>query len=425
MKAKMTGPTLAEAIRVWWRIGILSFGGPAAQIALMHKEIVESRGWLTERQYLNALSFCMLLPGPEAMQLATYAGWRLHGLWGGLIAGLLFVLPGAAVIMVLATIYSLYGSVPLVEALFYGLKAAVLVIVIEALLRVSKKALRERAHWAIAVLAFVGIFLFSVPYPVIVIAAAVIGALAYSSNDEGTSDDALPVSIKSTATTVIIWLAIWFAPLLALSAMGAPELLISVGRFFSTLAVVTFGGAYAVLAYMAQDAVTGFGWLTAGEMIDALGLAETTPGPLILVTQFVGFLAGFKEGGLALGLAASLVVLWVTFAPCFLWIFAGAPYIDWISNQPRLRGALSGITAAVVGVILNLSLWFALHVLFSEVSQRKLGPLTLWQPALTSIEWLAIGLFALSAFLAFKLHWSIIRILLVASLLGAIIRVMM
>ncbi|HMB75593.1 MAG TPA: chromate efflux transporter, partial [Kiloniellaceae bacterium] len=353
-------PSLAEAARVWWKIGILSFGGPAAQIALMHKEVVEERNWLSERQFLNALSFCMLLPGPEAMQLATYAGWRLHGTLGGLIAGSLFVLPGAAVIMALAAIYGSYGSVPLVEALFYGIKAAVLVIVVEALLRVARKALSQRAHWIIAGLSFVGIFFLSIPYPVIVLVAALVGAFMRSATANEQVVDMAHVSIGRTCSTITMWLAIWLVPLVALDVLGAPDLLVEAGRFFSTLAIVTFGGAYAVLAYMAQDVVVQFGWLTAGEMVDALGLAETTPGPLILVTQFVGFLAGFREGGIPLGLGAAVVVLWVTFAPCFLWIFAGAPYIEWISNQPRLKGALKAITAAVVGVILNLSIWFAL-----------------------------------------------------------------
>ncbi|MDG1068203.1 MAG: chromate efflux transporter [Sulfitobacter sp.] len=419
---KVETPSLGEAMRVWWKIGILSFGGPAAQIALMHKEVVEDRGWLSEQQYLNALSFCMLLPGPEAMQLATYAGWRLHGTLGGLIAGLLFVIPGAVVIMTLAVVYSVYGNVPLVEALFYGIKAAVLVIVVEALLRVTKKALSERVHWLIAGLAFVGIFFLSIPYPVIVLLAGLVGWVLGAPKDDQQIVDMAHVSLGKTLGTIATWLAIWLLPLYALVWLGAPDLLVEVGKFFSTLAIVTFGGAYAVLAYMAQDVVVQFGWLSAGEMVDALGLAETTPGPLILVTQFVGFLAGFKEGGLLLGLSAGLVALWVTFAPCFLWIFAGGPYIEWISNQPRLKGALKAITAAVVGVILNLSIWFALHVLFATVTQSQWGPITLWRPELTSVEWLAVSIFAISCFLAFRLHWGIIQILAVASFLGAIVR---
>lgn len=412
-------PSLAEVTRVWWKIGILSFGGPAAQIALMHKEVVERRNWLSEQQFLNALSFCMLLPGPEAMQLATFAGWRLHGIRGGLIAGLLFVIPGAVVIMALAGIYSVFGNVPLVEALFYGIKAAVLVIVVEALLRLAKKALLRKLHWLIAALAFVGIFFLSISFPLIIVIAGVVGLLVGGAEDTQHDVDMPHVTAGQTLRTIAVWLAIWLIPLSALAVSGAPDILLEVGQFFSMLATVTFGGAYAVLAYMAQDVVVQFGWLDAAEMVDALGLAETTPGPLILVTQFVGFLAGFKQGGLLLGFTAALTALWVTFAPCFLWIFAGAPYIEWISNQPRLKAALQAITAAVVGVILNLSIWFALHVVFSTVIREQRGPFTLWRPELATIEWLALALFLLSSYLAFSLHWGIFRILLFASVLGA------
>ncbi|MEM1386047.1 MAG: chromate efflux transporter [Pseudomonadota bacterium] len=418
-------PSLGEAAALWWRIGVLSFGGPAAQIALMQKALVEERGWLTEQQFLNALSFCMLLPGPEAMQLATYAGWRQHGIAGGLIAGLLFVLPGAAVIMALAATYASFGTVPLVEALFYGIKAAVLVIVAEALLRLSRKALLSRTHYGIAVLAFISIFFLAIPYPLILLAAALIGTLTLDAGQNAAQEPGQPVAFVRTMRTIITWLAIWFAPFLALFALGTPEILIDIGLFFSTLAAVGFGGAYAVLAYMSQDAVAGFNWLTAREMIDALALAETTPGPLILVTQFVSFIAGFKEGGIVLGFTAACVVLWVTFVPCFLWIFAGAPYIAWISNQPRLRNALSGITAAVVGIIFNLSLWFALHVFFNQVSQERFGWLTFWQPELASIEYLATALFLVSAFLAFRYKWGIPMILVFAALSGALIRLVM
>ncbi|MFK7856502.1 MAG: chromate efflux transporter [Granulosicoccus sp.] len=422
--SEANSPTLTQATRVWCRIGLLSFGGPGAQIALMHKEIVEERPWLTEEQFLNALSFCMLLPGPEAMQLATYAGWRLHGTLGGLIAGLLFVIPGAAVIMLLAVIYSIFGEVPLVSALFYGVKAAVLVVVLEALIRVSKKALSKNIHWVIAAFAFFALFFFSVPYPIIILGAALAGYALAVQPEEASALEALNLSIRKLATTVITWLAIWWLPMLLLVLFNAPAILLEVGQFFSTLAVVTFGGAYAVLAYMAQDVVVQFGWLTADEMIDALGLAETTPGPLILVTQFVGYLAGFKTGGILLGISTALVALWVTFAPCFLWIFSGAPYIDWISSQTKLKSALTAITAAVVGVILNLSIWFALHVLFLEVNKTSLGPLTLWIPNISTIEWLSVGLFALSCFLAFKLHWGIAKVLLMSSIIGAAIKLL-
>ena len=418
-------PSLAEAAGVWWKIGILSFGGPAAQISLTHKEVVEQRSWLSEQQFLNGLSFCMLLPGPEAMQLATYVGWRLHGTFGGLIAGLLFILPGAGLMMALAMIYSTFGDVPLVSALFFGIKAAVLVIVVEALLRVAKKALLQKLHWLIAAFAFMGIFFFSIPYPLIVLMAGLFGWFMGNKKKEHHFVDMSNVSAGKSLRTAATWLAIWLLPMAALGLLGAPDILIQVGSFFSTLALVTFGGAYAVLAYMAQDVVAQFGWLNAGEMVDALGLAETTPGPLILVTQFVGFLAGFNEGGLLLGSAAAIVALWVTFAPCFMWIFTGAPYIEWISSQPKLKSALKAITAAVVGVILNLSVWFALHVLFSNIVQEEFGPLTLWKPEVASIEWLALALFLLSCVLAFRFHWNIIRILFIASILGATLRLIM
>ncbi|MCP4319848.1 MAG: chromate efflux transporter [Hyphomicrobiales bacterium] len=414
--------SLADATRAFAKIGILSFGGPAAQIALMHRTLVEEKAWLTERQYLNALSFCMLLPGPEAMQLATYAGWRLYGVVGGLIAGLLFVLPGAAIMLALAIIYAYLGDVPLVSALFLGIKAAVLVIVIEALLRVAKKALHQPGHWVIAALAFIGIFFLNLPFPLLILLAALYGFFA---GRHGAEVPDGPVAARATLTktlsTVIIWLAIWWLPILLIGALSGEPILAEIGHFFSKLAVVTFGGAYAVLAYMAQDVVNQYGWLSAGAMMDGLGLAETTPGPLILVTEFVGFLSAFGEGGLELGLIGALVTLWATFAPCFLWIFAGAPYIDWIGTQPRLQGALSGITAAVVGVILNLSIWFALHVAFAVVEPKRYGPVILWQPELVTVDWRVIVLAVLSGVLLLRLHWGIVRVLTISALLGLVL----
>jgi chromate transporter len=414
--------SLPEASRVFARIGILSFGGPAAQIALMHRTLVEERGWLSERQYLNALSFCMLLPGPEAMQLATYAGWRLHGVRGGLIAGGLFVLPGAAIMLGLAVVYAYLGNVPLVSALFLGIKAAVLVIVIEALLRVAKRALHRPGHWVVAALAFVGIFFLNLPFPLLIVLAGVYGFLAGDGAGEVPHEAARATARPArTLATVLLWLAIWWIPLLSVGLLGGGTILADIGWFFSKLAVVTFGGAYAVLAYMAQDVVNQQGWLTAGAMMDGLGLAETTPGPLILVTEFVGFLSAFGEGGLALGLAGAVVTLWATFVPCFLWIFAGAPYIDWIGTQPRLRGALSGITAAVVGVILNLSLWFALHVAFAAVEPVSLGPVTLWQPDLATLDWRVVVLAVISGILLLRLHWGIVHVLTISALLGLVL----
>lgn len=410
-------PSRMQAFLVWLRIGLLSFGGPAAQIALMHREIVDRNRWLSEQQYLNALSFCMLLPGPEAMQLATYAGWRLHGTLGGLIAGLLFVLPGAIVIFLLAWVYALFGEVPLVDALFLGIKAAVIVIVIEALIKVSKRALHLTEHWVIAGLAFVGIFFLALPFPLIIGLAAGFGFLRARSKSTDESPT-VQVSLWRTIGTIGFWLSIWWLPLLLVGIWDSNGLLTDIGIFFSKLAVVTFGGAYAVLAYLGQDVVGHFGWLSAGAMMDGLGLAETTPGPLILVNEFVGFIAGYREAGLLYGLVAALVTLWATFVPCFLWIFVGAPYIDWISAHARLRGALTAITAAVVGVILNLSIWFALHVFFTEVTMQRHGWLVLWQPEFNSIEWAVIGLSAVCGWFLFRRQWSVARVLSLAAVIG-------
>lgn len=406
------------ALKVWARIGLLSFGGPAGQIALMHRELVERRGWLSERRFLDALSFSMLLPGPEAMQLATYAGWRLHGVRGGLAAGLLFVAPGAALIAALAALYSIYGAAPHVAALFIGVKAAVIVIVIEALLKLSKRALNGAAEWAAAGFAFMAIFFFSVPFPLIVAAAAIWGVALGRSPAPSEQIFAAPVRAAPVAATAAIWLCVWLAPLGALLLIAPDGLLTEIFLFFSWLAIITFGGAYAVLAYMAQVVVSGFGWLTPGEMLDALGLAETTPGPLILVTEFVAFLAAAKAGGLWFGLAGAAVALWATFAPCFLWIFTFAPFVERIGTRPRLRAALGGVSAAVVGVILNLSIWFALHVFFNVVERREMGPLTLWTPELASFDWGAAALTALAGVMLLRLGWGLAPALGLSALFG-------
>jgi chromate transporter len=416
-------PAFAEATREWARIGVLSFGGPAAQIALMHKVIVDERKWLTESQFLNALSFCMLLPGPEAMQLATYAGWRLHGVAGGLVAGLLFVLPGALVVLALSIIYAVFGNVPLVEAIFFGIKAAVLVIVIEALLRIARRALKGWEQWAIAGASFFGIFILALPFPAIVLAAALIGFFRAAPDDPGSDAARIPdVPLSSTLSTVAIWLAIWVLPLLAVAAIfGGGHVLSQIAVFFSKLAVVTFGGAYAVLAYMTETVVTRNGWLEPGQMLDGLGLAETTPGPLILVTQFVGFLAAYRHGGgppLLMGTLGAVVAIWATFAPCFLWIFAGAPYIEWLNTRPRLKSALAAITAAVVGVILNLAIWFALHVFFGKVTLTEAGPFRLWIPDPATLDWRVVFMATVSAVLLLRLHWGIPGVLGVASVIA-------
>ena len=426
----MNQPSYLEAFWVWARIGVLSFGGPAAQIALMHRVVVEQKGWLNEKQYLNALGFCMLLPGPEAMQLATYAGWKIHGTLGGLMAGLLFVLPGAVIVLGLAIAYVTFGDLPLTVSLFLGIKAAVLIVVVEALFRVAKKALHLTEHWFIAAFAFIGLFLLAIPYPLVIALAAgygffrgaksnVIADRIGMQSDEKTQ--LFRSLLSSTLITIFYWLMIWWIPIVAIDYFFDLPILTQVGQFFSKLAVVTFGGAYAVLAYLAQDVVNQFGWLTAGEMMDGLGLAETTPGPLILVTEFVGFIAGYREGGLMLGLSAALITLWVTFTPCFMWIFAGAPYLEWIGRQPRLKSALSAITAAVVGVILNLSLWFSLQVLFKEVDSQTYGPFTLLQPTFSSIDWRVVLLSGICALLIFRLHWNILAVLATSALISVIL----
>ncbi|MGI9490808.1 MAG: chromate efflux transporter [Geminicoccaceae bacterium] len=407
-----TAPTFSEALRIWARIGLLSSGGPTAQIALMHRVLVDEKKWLSEQQFLNALSFCMLLPGPEAMQLATYAGWRQHGVKGGLAAGLLFVLPGALLIFALAAIYAAFGNLSLVQTIFFGIKAAVLIIVVEALLRVAKRALHKPFHWWLAGFSFVAIFFFSLPFPLVIAAAAAAGF--FLTGQERSVEPTAPlakVDPLSTLKTVGAWLVIWLGPLIAIALIvGGDHVLTELGVFFSKLAVVTFGGAYAVLAYMAQEVVQHHGWLNAGEMLDGLGLAETTNGPLILVIEFVGYLAAYRFGGgppMVMGIAGAVITLWVTFAPCFLWIFAGAPYIERLQAMPRLRGALSGVTAAVVGVILNLSVWFGLHVFFGTVDKGEAGPLTLWLPDVRTLDWAALTLAAISALVLFRFHLSL------------------
>ncbi len=417
-------PTFGEALKVWAKIGVISFGGPAGQIALMHRVLVDERKWIDEPRYLNALNFCMLLPGPEAMQLATYVGWRLHGLKGGLAAGLLFVLPGAMVVLVLSMLYAAFGRLPVAEALFVGIKAAVLAIVVEALLRIARRSLKGNVEWLIAGAAFVAIFFLAVPFPLIVLAAAVVGFLRAGGSARAPTASTKEHRVKPSATlaTIAIWLAIWIVPLAATAALFGPAHVLSqIAWFFSKLAVVTFGGAYAVLAYMAQDVVQSYGWLSAGEMLDGLGLAETTPGPLILVTEFVGFLAAHRHGGgnaWAMGLLGALVTLWATFAPCFLWIFAGAPYIERLNAEPRLKSALAAVTAAVVGVILNLTVWFALHVLFARVSEQHLGLLRLHVPELAAISVPALLLSALAMLLLFVLHRGVLTTLSVCGALA-------
>lgn len=419
--------TFTDLLRVFTRIGLLSFGGPAGQIALMHRELVEERAWITEDDFLHALNFCHLLPGPEAQQLATWIGWRLHGWRGGLAAGLLFVIPGALIILALSVLYGIAANLNWVEALFLGVKAAVLAIVVQALLRIAGRALDTKLKRALAIAAFVGLFLFDLPFPLIVLGSGVVGMVVAAKRPDllalkaGKEGDVLPERPwRSTILSVAVWSAVWAAPMVLIAVtLGQDHVLWEIGTFFSQLAIVTFGGAYAVLAYMAQEAVQGFGWLQPGEMADGLGLAETTPGPLILVTQFVGYLAAFRApepfSPFVAGLLGAGLTTWVTFAPCFMWIFAFAPWIDRLGNAVRLKGGLEAVTAAVVGVIANLTAWFALHVLFASVGQRTFGPLRLYWPDPASFDWRAAVLVTLACGLAFGLKWSVLRILAVCA----------
>jgi chromate transporter len=411
--------TIIEASRLWTKIGLLSFGGPAAHIALIHREIVMERGWLSEQQFTNALSFCMLLPGPEAMQLATYSGWRLHGVRGGLIAGGLFILPGALVILALAIGYVYFGTIGWVESLFAGLKAGVSVIVLQALIKLAKRGLTNFADWLIAIAGFVGIFFANVPFPLIIASAALYGFYASHPSNDQQSVVSLP-DLRTIFLTLMQWTALWWVPIFVIDLIFENDQLSALGYFFSQLAVVTFGGAYAVLAYMAQDVVGHLGWLQPGTMMDGLGLAESTPGPLILVTEFVGFITAFHAGGLIYGIAGALVALWATFIPCFLWIFVGAPYIEWLTNQPRLRGALAAIMAAVVGVIGNLFLWFLLNILFAKIAAQQYGPVSVLVPDITTINLPIIAIVTICGGLTLWRHAGLFTILATSGALGLI-----
>jgi chromate transporter len=407
-------PTLAEATRVWARVAVLSFGGPAGQIAVMHRILVDERKWISESRFLHALNFCMLLPGPEAQQLATYIGWLMHGTRGGLVAGLLFILPGIVAIMALSWLYAAFGNTGLVVALFFGVKAAVLAIVVEAVIRIARRALKSRTLVILAALAFLGIFAFSVPFPVIVLGAGLIGFLAskvgWIGGNGGHGPAAAEASLLGDAVpdhatreksqplrVAAVWLALWLVPVgLLWAAYGEGDVFADIAVFFSKMAVVTFGGAYAVLAYVAQQAVENFGWLSPGEMLDGLGMAETTPGPLIMVLQFVGFMAAFRDPGtlspMLAGTLGGLLATYVTFAPCFLWIFLGAPFVETLRGNQALAAALSAITAAVVGVILNLAVWFAIHSWFAEVRTFGSFGLDMDLPVLSSVDPWAVAL---------------------------------
>jgi chromate transporter len=422
-------PSFAEATKLWFKVGCLGFGGPAGQIALLHRLVVDERKWVGEAQFLHALNFCMLLPGPEAQQLATYLGWLLHGVKGGLVAGILFVLPGFCVILALSAAYAAFGQLPWLMGVFFGLKCAVIALVAEALWRVAKRALKQPMHVVVAALAFLALFVFRIPFPIVILAAAVIGfALAWRSDGTASKTPDEKVLEQSSEAprpfrTTLTGTALWLGPVALLALLlGGNQIFPQMGWFFAKMAVVTFGGAYAVLAYVAQQAVQNYGWLTTGNMIDGLALAETTPGPLILVLSFVGFYAAHQQPGdlspMFAGTLGAIFVTWVTFVPSFIWIFLGAPYVERVRQNRYLSGALAMVTAAVVGVIANLALWFALHVVFRQVTEVSFGPATVTWPDWRSADLLAVAL-SLAAGLAL-LHWRInlVRVLLASGAIG-------
>jgi len=448
-KMPQHGISLLAAFRVWLRISLLSFGGPAGQIAVMHRILIEEKRWISEDRFLHALNYCMLLPGPEAQQLATYIGWLMHRTLGGLIAGILFIIPGAIVILLLSILYAGYYEVKFVEALFFGIKAAVLAVVVEAVLRIGKRALKNTAMYAIAGGAFISIFFLAVPFPIVILAAAAIGLAGnklmlpnFGNNtdrdsdienhsasalvDSGIESDSfthIKPSIISSMQILTIWLTIWLGPLVILFVtLGPTNIFVQEGLFFSKMAVVTFGGAYAVLAYVAQQAVENYGWLAPGEMLDGLGMAETTPGPLIMIVQFVGFMGAYRNPGildpLTAGILGALLTTWVTFAPCFLWIFLGAPFIETLRGNKALAAALSAITAAVVGVILNLVIWFSLHVIFGEVNEKTIGVIHLYIPVWNTIDWAALLVSTGALVATLKFHIGMIPTLLTSGAVG-------
>jgi chromate transporter len=410
------------------KLGFISFGGPAGQIAIMHRVVVDERKWLEESRFLHALNFCVLLPGPEATKLATYIGWLLHGTRGGLAAGILFVLPGALVMLGLSLLYALGRGVPAVEGALFGIKAAVLVIVVEALLRIGRRALKTRLLIGIAAAAFIGIFVLNLPFPLIVVAAALVGYL--TTRAAGRQASQPPAARWSHAARALaVGFVVWWAPLVAVVlVLGSGHVLADIGLFFSKLAVVSFGGAYALLAYMAQQAVDNYHWMSAPEMVDGLGLAETTPGPLILVTQFVGFLAAYRDAApfspVVAGVLGAALTTWVTFVPPIALIFAGAPFVEQLRANQRLSGALAAITAAVVGVILNLTVWFALHVLFGEVREAGAGPLRWYAFDPLALDLKVAALAALAATLAFWFKRGLVELVLVMAALGIAVRLL-
>ncbi|CAN5230599.1 chromate efflux transporter [soil metagenome] len=429
-------PTFAEAFRFWLKLGFISFGGPAGQIAIMQTELVEKRRWIGQARFLHALNFCMLLPGPEAQQLAIYIGWLLHRTWGGIVAGALFVLPSMFILWGLSFAYAAYGNVPWIAAIFYGLKPAVMAIVAVAVIRIGRKALKNPIMWGIAAAAFIGIFFLRLPFPLIVLSALVGGFIgghfwrskfvvlaphgekssATSSvlSDEGGAAEHMRPSWRRAVRIAVICLALWWLPILLVGAwQGWDSTLFKEGLFFSKAAVVTFGGAYAVLPYVAQQALDNYGWLETGQMMDGLGLAETTPGPLIMVLQFVGFMGGWNQPGALTPLAAAtlgaLLTTWVTFLPCFLWILLGAPHLEQLRGNQRLTAALSAVTAAVVGVVLNLAVWFGMHAVF---------------PPDRAVDWFAVVLSVIAFVGMLRWKWDVVPVIIVSGLAGLLFRLL-
>jgi chromate transporter len=442
------GIPFGEALRVWVRIASLSFGGPAGQIAVMHRILVDEKRWIGENRFLHALNYCMLLPGPEAQQLAIYIGWLLHKTRGGLAAGILFVLPGFLAILALSYIYVIFGDVSVVEGLFFGLKAAVLAVVLQAVFRIGKRALKNRLMIAIAVAAFIAIFALHIPFPLIILTAAIVGYIGgragsplfqvgggHGNTGPGLADrdSALGEETPAHARRNLKWslqisaafLFLWIAPVATIVlTLGSDNVFSQIGIFFSKMAMVTFGGAYAVLSYVAQEAVQNYGWLQPGEMLDGLGMAETTPGPLIQVVQFVGFMGAFRDPGtlspLMAATLASILTTWVTFTPCFLWIFLGAPFIEGLRNNRALTGAMSAITAAVVGVIVNLAAWFALHLMFREIVVWQTYAGSIDVPVLSSVNLPSLALTTVSIVAIFGFRAGMIPTLLASSAIGAL-----
>lgn len=442
----MPYPSLREALKVWIKVALYSFGGPAGQIAVMHKYIVEDKKWLGENRFLHALNYCMLLPGPEAQQLATYIGWLMHKTRGGLLAGGLFVLPGFVSILILSILYALWKDLSFVQGIFYGIKPAVLAVVVGAVIKIGKRALKNEVMVGMAVLAFIAIFFFKISFPYIVLAAGLIGFFGgkiwedkfyvikghadVQHSEVGLIDQSIQVerpTLSKTLGVALFWLAMWLVPVLILVLiLGKDNVFSKEALFFSQSAVVTFGGAYSVLAYISQKAVETYGWLQPGEMLDGLGMAETTPGPLIQVVQFVGFMGAFRQAEaidpILAGVLASVLVTWVTYLPSFFFIFTGAPYIEYLRGNKSLSTALSGITAAVVGVILNLGLWFSMQTLFGQVATLKLGALYIPQPDWRSLEWGALFITIAALVFTFRLKWDMLRTIGVCMVLGLIFK---